>query len=102
MVAGQVPLGDVWPIVKNPKARDYPESLKDLSNLFNGCYCYMLLALEHIFILTDEEEKHRMMLRGLFSVMTSIMPQLAHIIMQQSVSEGEDQNAGPTFRAFPI
>ena len=34
--------------------------------------------------------------------MTSIMPQLAHIIMQQSVSEGEDQNAGPTFEQFPF
>ena len=86
----------------NPKTAGYPEPLKDLSNLFNGCYCYMLLALEDIFILTDQAEKHRMMFRGLYSVMSSVLPQLARMIMQRSISEGTDENAGPTFEYFPF
>jgi hypothetical protein len=97
IVEGEAPLGDVWPIVKNPKTADYPESLRDLSNLFNGCYCYMLLALEDIFILTDSAAKHNLVFRGLFSVMASIMPQLARMMMQTPISEGADENAGPTF-----
>ena len=30
---GEAPLGEVWPVVKNPKTADYPGSLTDLSNL---------------------------------------------------------------------
>ena len=97
IVEGDAPLGDVWPVVKSPKTVDYPESLRDLSNLFNGCYCYMLLALEDIFILTDAAAKHQLVFRGLYSVMTSIMPPLARMMMQQPIAEGADENAGPTF-----
>ena len=92
---GELPLGDVWPVVKNPKTADYPESLRDLSNLFNGSYCYMLLALEDLFILTDAAEKHRLVSRGLFSIMSSVLPQLARMMMHQPISE--DEHAGPTF-----
>ena len=94
---GEASLGDVWPVAKNPKTADYPESLRDLSDLFNGCYCYMLLALEHIFMLTDAAEKHRLVFRGLFSIMSSAMPQLARLMMRQPISEVGDEYAGPTF-----
>ncbi|MDP6513732.1 MAG: ferritin-like protein [SAR202 cluster bacterium] len=99
---GDAPLGDVWPVVKSPKTADYPEPLRDLSNLFNGCYCYMLLALEDIFLLTDAAEKHRLVFRGLYSVMISVMPMLARMMMQQPIAEGADENAGPTFEYFPF
>ena len=62
----------------------------------------MLLALEDIFILTDVAEKHRIMFRGLYSVMPSVLPQLARMIMQQCIFEGGDENAGPTFEYFPF
>ena len=97
---GQSPLGDVWPAVKNPKTADYPDSLRDLSNLFNGCYCYMLMALEDIFILTNAAEKHHLVSKGLFSIMHSVMPELAWLMMHQPISEGE--HAGPTFEYFPF
>ena len=95
---GEVSLGDVWPVAKNPKTDDYPESLRDLSNLFNGCYCYMLMALEDIFILTNAAEKHHLVSKGLFSIMHSVMPELARLMMQQPISEYE--HAGPTFEYF--
>ncbi len=95
---GEASLGDAWPVIKNPKTANYPEPLSDLSNLFNGCYCYMLLALEDIFILTDAAEKHHLVFRGLFSIMTSALPQLARMVMQQPISE--DEYAGPTFEFF--
>ena len=94
---GVAPLGDVWPVAKNPKTAEYSESLRDLSNLFNGCYCYMLLALEDIFILTDAAEKHRLVFRGLYSIMSSVMPQLARMMMMQPIADGADEHAGPTF-----
>ena len=34
--------------------------------------------------------------------MTSVMPQLARMIMQQSISEDPGENAGPTFEYFPF
>ena len=92
---GEAPLGEVLPVVKNPKTADYPESLRDLSNLFNACYCYMLLVLEDIFILTDPAEKHRLVFRGMFSIMSSVLPKLARMMMQRPISD--DEYAGPTF-----
>ncbi len=94
---GDVPLGDVWPVVKNPKSAEYSGPLKDLSHLFNGCYSYMPVALEEIFAVTDSDRKHEIVFRGLFSVMASVMPQLAKMMMQQPISEGADVNAGPSF-----
>jgi hypothetical protein len=82
-------------VVKNPRTADYPEPLRDLSNLFNGCYCYMLMTLEDLFILTDPAEKHRLVSRGLFSIMSSALPELAGMMMQQPIAE--DGHAGPTF-----
>ena len=92
---GEAPLGDVWPVVKNPKTADYPQFLMDMSNLFNGWYCYMLLVLEDIFMSTDAAEKRRVVSKGLFSIMSSVLPQLAGMMMQQPISE--DEKAGPTF-----
>jgi len=43
---GEAPIGDVWPVVKNPHTSDLTGPIRDLSDLFNGCYCYMLLAME--------------------------------------------------------
>ena len=61
-------------------------------------YCCMLLALEDIFLLTDAAAKHQLVFRGLYSVMVSVMPLLARMMMQQPVAEGADENAGPTFK----
>ena len=58
----------------------------------------MLLALKDIFILTDALEKHRLVSRGLFSIMYSVMPQIARMTMQHTISE--DDCSGPTFEYF--
>ncbi len=97
---GEAPLGEVWPVVKNPRTADYPESLRALSNLFNGCYCYMLMVLEDVFILTDAVEKHRLVFRGMFSIMSSVLPKLARMMMEQPISD--DEYAGPTFEFVPF
>ena len=55
----------------------------------------MLLALEDIFLLTDAAAKHRLVFKGLYSVMVLVMPLLARMMMQQPAAEGADENAGP-------
>ena len=82
---------------KNPKTADYPEPLRDL---FNGCYGYLLLVLENLFVLTDAADKHRLVSKGLFSIMPSVLPQLARMMMQQPISD--DEYAGPTFEYVPF
>ena len=47
--------------------------------------------------MTDAAAKHQLVFRGLYSVMVSVMPVLARMMMQQPVAEGADENAGPTF-----
>ena len=94
---GDAPLGDVWPVVKNPSTAGYSGALRDLSHLFNGCYSYMLAALEETFTITDSAKKHEIFFRGLYSVMTAVMPELAQMMMRQPISEGADENAGPSF-----
>jgi len=58
-------------------------------------YCCMLLALEDIFLLTDAAAKHQLVFRGLYSVMVSVMPALARMMMQQPVAEGADETQAP-------
>ena len=48
-------------------------------------------------MLTDAAATHQLVFRGLYSVMVSVMPLLARMMMQQPVAEGADENAGPTF-----
>ena len=33
---GTTPIGDVWPVLDNPRTRDLPEGLQGVSNLFNA------------------------------------------------------------------
>ena len=73
------------------------DPIKSLSDLFNGCYCYMLLAMEEIFSTTDQTRKHEIVFRGLFSIMSTALPQLARSMMSQPISEGASENGGPTF-----
>ena len=97
IVEGEAPLGDVWPIVKNPHTSDLSGPIRDLSDLFNGCFCYMLMALEEIFSTTDQTRKHEIVFRGLFSIMSAALPQLARTMMSRPVSERAFENGGPTF-----
>ena len=94
---GEATLGDVWPVVKNPHTSDLSGPIKNLSDLFNGCYCYMLLAMEEIFSITDQTRKHEIVFKGLFSIMSAVLPQLARTMMSLPVSEGAFENGGPTF-----
>jgi len=49
----------VWPVKKNIKRDDLPTSkLRTAVDLFNACYCYLLLALENIWM-TDNLEKKK-------------------------------------------
>ncbi len=97
IVEGEALLGDVWPVVKNPHTSDLSGPIRDLSDLFNGCYCYMLIAMEEIFSISDQARKHKIVFRGLFSIMSAVLPQLAGTMMSRPISEGASENGGPTF-----
>ena len=97
IVEGEAPLGDVWPVAKNPHTSDLSGPIRNLSDFFNGCFCYMLLALEESFSITDQTRKHEIVFRGLFSIMSAVLPQLARTMMNQPISEGASENGGPTF-----
>ena len=97
IVEGEAPLGDVWPVAKNPHTSDLSGPIRNLSDFFNGCFCYMLLAMEEIFSITDQTRKHEIVFRGLFSIMSAVLPQLARTMMSQPISEGASENGGPTF-----
>ena len=57
----------------------------------------MLMALEEIFSTTDQTRKHEIVFRGLFSIMSAALPQLARTMMSRPISEGALENGGPTF-----
>ena len=97
IVEGEAPLGDVCPVAKNPHTSDLSGPIRNLSDLFNGCFCYMLLAMEEIFSITDQTRKHEIVFSGLFSIMSAVLPQLARTMMSQAISEGASENGGPTF-----
>ena len=50
--------------------------------------------------MTDAAEKHRLVFRGMFSIMSSVLPKLARMMIQQPISD--DEHAGPTFEYLPF
>jgi len=99
---GITSIGEVWPVVKNPKASEFPEPAKSLCNLFNAAYCYLLVILDRIFYVTNQSEKLGMAYSGLVLMMTRILRPLAHLLVQQPIGGGSQDNAGPSFEYFEL
>ena len=91
----EVSIGEVFPAVMNPKT-------VDLSDLFNAAFCYLLDSIDKDYGLDDDDmdKNFKLEMQGSMPLMAGILKPLARLLMQQPLSEGSNQNAGPTFEFY--
>lgn len=102
LAEGTVPLGETRAVPTNPKAADLPESLRPVSELFDACYCYALLLLEHVYSPVGDETKDRLV-DELYALMTEALRPLGRFLTRQPVEGNggeEPKRAGPTFEFY--
>lgn len=97
---GEVPIGKVLPVMKNPRSSDFTGGLRDLNDFFNAAYCYLLIGLDDIYDTTDPMRKKELIMNCFYPLMNKILNYTAWFIMQQPMYEGASVNAGPSFEYY--
>lgn len=97
IVDGESPLGPVRPVPTNPRTADYPEELRPVSDLFNGCYRYTYLTLAELF--SPREDKSDLVDR-LYRLMSRALSELALFLVRQPI--GKAEVAAPTFEIVAL
>jgi hypothetical protein len=100
-----VPDNQVWPAVENPRSGDYPAPVRELSDFFNACYCFLLVSFDQMFN-TDNVDGEGRTLPAKWQLMQSVLAQMqgllyrsASLLMSTDIGQG---NAAPTFEYFPF
>jgi hypothetical protein len=114
-------IGDVWPVITNPKLTDYKddEAITALATLFDAAYCYVLCMLDRIYMTpsitprdVEGEEGHDYIKgeplkskryhleRTFLAVMGGLLYPIAELLVRQPLREGTSgvrTHAGPLF-----
>lgn len=89
---GTSPVAALRPVPTNPRTRDYPPSLRPVSDLFNESYRYLFVLLDALV----QPVPHKWsMVNELYTVMTGVLSPLAAYLVAQPLGDG--RCAAPTF-----
>lgn len=89
---GTSPLGEVRPLLTNPKVAQLPEDVRPVADLFNALYRYTILTMDELF--QPSEDKGALVDR-LYTLMESALTPVARYLTE--LPAGEGKVAGPTF-----
>jgi hypothetical protein len=86
---------DVYPVVADPKIAALPPGpLQDLCQLFSGCYCLLLRALNRIYSIGDKCE---LIQQGtIYALMNRVLWPIGSILAATPIP-GTEFNVGPSF-----
>lgn len=96
---GDPPLGDVWPMVTNPKRNDLNPALHALIDLFNAAYSGCLVSLDEIYR-PQNEDARGVCVKRLYRLMRDVMGPVARHLATQRARPRFEEHAGPTFEFF--
>ncbi len=92
---GTSPLGTVRPAPTDPRTADYPEGLRQVSDLFNALYRYTYYTMDELFSPRPEKGEP---VGHLYLLMSKLLSRVARYLMEQPVGDG--MVAGPTFEIY--
>jgi hypothetical protein len=95
IASGESPIGEVWPVRSNPTTEDFPDSIAELSNLFNALYGLTFVTMSDLF---SRDHDQGAMIGRLYPLMKDCMTPTARILVRQSIGDGE--HAAPTFERY--
>ena len=88
-------LGEVRPVMVNPKIADLPESLRPLSDLVNALYSFLYLTMHDLYQPVADKGP---LVDRLYGVMSGLLGPAARYLMEQPVGGG--LVAGPSFEVY--
>lgn len=94
---GEAPLGEVWPVLDNPRTGDLPPSLQMVSDLFNAMYGLVFVTMSELFSGTHNQGEG---VGRLYALMSSCLAPTARYLVSTPISA--DNTAAPTFEVFPF
>jgi hypothetical protein len=89
---GTSPLGEVRPLLTNPKVAELPEEAQPIANLFNALYRYTILTLDELFQASDDKGA---LVDRLYALMGNALTPVARYLTE--IAAGDGKMAGPTF-----
>lgn len=92
---GATPLGDVWPVLDNPRTEDLPHGVQPVSDLFNAMYGLMFVTMGELFSGTHDQASG---IGRLYALMSSCLAVTARYLVSLPISD--DNTAAPTFEVF--
>lgn len=92
IASGVSPIGEVWPVRANPKTADFPDTIADVSRLFNALYGLMFVTMRDLF---SGDQDQGVVIGRLYALMSACMTPTAKYLVAQPIGDGE--HAAPTF-----
>jgi len=90
---GEIPIPATYPMQPNPSTAALAGDVRQLSELFNDCYGFMLRALETTL---GSNTRPDPFFTAAFPTMQSILPRLADLLMRTPVLPAASSDLGPT------
>jgi len=94
---GTSPAGQLRPLRVNPRATDYPSSVRPLSDLFNAVYAAVFVILDELY---RPSPKKGALVGRLYRTMSIVLGPLARRLTTLPLDDGTV--AGPTFEWFDL
>ena len=95
IASGITPIGEVWPVMSNPRTTDLPSPLRPVSDLFNALYGLMFVTMGDLFSGVANQPKA---IGTLYTLMSRCLAPVATYLVQQPIDEG--LHAAPTFERY--
>ncbi|KAG8960151.1 hypothetical protein FRC03_007016, partial [Tulasnella sp. 419] len=98
----QPPQSGTWPIPVNPAEQKLRagSDLARVSDLFDGCYCYLLLSIEELWKTDPGTTRRSALGHNIRTMMRDILAPLAWWLVETQVENEESPNAAPCFGFF--
>lgn len=100
------PIYETWPLREDPTLADFDEPVRDLAELFNAAYCYVLSMIDTLYSLSTDtivggkESPRYGMERTFIAAMGGLLFPIADLLVRQPTAPGSEENAGPTFEFY--
>ena len=85
----------MWPVPNNPRTKDFPKRLREVSDLFNALYGLVYVTMGGLFSGTQDQS---MLIGRLYALMSDCLSPTARYLVRQPVDE--NTNAAPTFEIY--
>jgi hypothetical protein len=105
---GYDPIYERWPVPKDPSRERMEGPVRDLAELFDAAYCYVLCMIDALYettsntIVKEQPSPRYGLERTFIAAMGGLLFPLAALLVSQPTNPGSKEHAAPTFEFHPF